>query len=52
MKKEQISFKPFDSHEWNDVKSEDAKKVLTEDEYKTLKKDKHYKLPTGIFKIK
>ena len=51
MKKNKIIFKPFDSNVWNDVESDEAKKVLHEDQYKILKNEKHYKTPTGIFKI-
>jgi len=50
-KKTQIKFKPFDRLEWNEVSEEKVKEVLDEDQFKTLNKDKTYKIPTGIFKI-
>jgi len=51
MKKKNIIFKPFDSLEWHDATEEQAKEVLTEDQFKYLKKNKNYNVGTGTFKI-
>lgn len=51
MKKTQINFKPFDSLEWHEVKEEDVKKVLNEDQFKTFKKNKAYSVGSGSFKM-
>ena len=47
----QIKFKPFDSLEWNEVSQEQVKEVLSEADFKKLKKNKVYNLNTGTFKI-
>jgi len=51
MKKKEILFKPFDSIEWHQATEEQAKEVLTEDQFKSLKKNKTYNVGTGTFKI-
>ena len=50
-KKTQIKFKPFDSLEWNEVSQEQVKEVLSEADFKKLKKNKVHNLNTGTFKI-
>ena len=50
-KKTHIKFKPFDRLEWHEVTEDKVKEVLDEDQFKTLNKNKTYKIPTGIFKI-
>jgi hypothetical protein len=50
-KKTHIKFKPFDSLEWNEVTDDRAKEVLTEADFKKLKKNKVHNINTGTFKI-
>jgi|TARA_B110000240_G_scaffold180269_1_gene211156 hypothetical protein len=49
--KTQITFKPFDSIEWLIIDESKALTVLDENQFKELKKLKHYNVQTGTFKI-
>ena len=51
MKKTQIKFNPYDRLELHQVKEEDVKKVLNEDQFKTFKKNKAYSVGSGSFKM-
>lgn len=49
--KTQFTFKPFDSIEWLNIDENKASKVLSESQFKELKKTKIFNVQTGTFKI-